>query len=131
MLTKDGPLILVLVAVALGASLGATFRWAISYWLNPLSSLPFGTLFVNLAGAWLIGVLVAFFAETPTISAFWRLFLVTGFLGSLTTFSTFSVENVTLLLNGQYGLALIHIVSHVVGSILMTLVGIATFRLIF
>jgi fluoride exporter len=130
-LTRDGPLGVVLLAIAIGAVLGAWLRWGLSYWLNPrLVHLPLGTLAANLAGGYLIGVAIAVFAAHPAITPAWRLVIVTGFLGSLTTFSTFSAEAVTLVQGGAYGPALLHAGLHLVGSIAATFAGIATARLV-
>ncbi len=119
MVTRDGPLLGVLAAVAVGAVLGAWLRWLLAYWLNPrLAHLPLGTLAANLAGAYLIGLAMAAFALQPSISPLWRLLLVTGFLGGLTTFSTFSAESVVLLQGQQWGAALLHVVLHLGGSVL-------------
>jgi CrcB protein len=129
MVTRDGPLLGVLAAVAVGAVLGAWLRWLLAYWLNPrLAHLPLGTLAANLAGAYLIGLAMAAFALQPSISPLWRLLLVTGFLGGLTTFSTFSAESVVLLQGQQWGAALLHVVLHLGGSVLATFAGIMTFR---
>jgi CrcB protein len=129
MVTRDGPLLGVLAAVAVGAVLGAWLRWLLSYWLNPrLAHLPLGTLAANLAGAYLIGLAMAAFALQPSISPLWRLLLVTGFLGGLTTFSTFSAESVVLMQGQQWGAALLHVVLHLGGSVLATFAGILTFR---
>lgn len=128
--TRDGPLGLVLLAIAVGAVLGAWLRWGLSYWLNPrIAHLPLGTLTANLVGGYLIGVAVAVFAAHPAISPAWRLFIVTGFLGGLTTFSTFSSESVALLQAGQFGPALLHVALHLLGSIAATFAGIATARI--
>ena len=92
---RDGPLLAALTAVAVGAVLGAWLRWGLSYWLNPrLEGLPLGTLTANLVGGYLVGVAVAVFAAHPALPPFWRLLLVTGFLGGLTTFSAEKVEKV-------------------------------------
>lgn len=129
-MTRDGPLGLVLLAIAVGAVLGAWARWGLSYWLNPrIAHLPLGTLSANLVGGYLIGVGVAVFAAHPAISPAWRLFIVTGFLGGLTTFSTFSSESVALLQAGQFGPALLHLTLHLLGSIAATFAGIATARI--
>jgi CrcB protein len=129
MVTRDGPLLGVLAAVGAGAALGAWLRWLLAYWLNPrLAHLPLGTLAANLAGAYLIGLAMAAFALQPSISPLWRLLLVTGFLGGLTTFSTFSAESVALLQGQQWGAALQHLVLHLGGSVLATFAGIMTFR---
>ncbi|MBK7745105.1 MAG: fluoride efflux transporter CrcB [Betaproteobacteria bacterium] len=116
-------------AVGLGAACGAWLRWGLSAWLNPrLPHFPLGTLAANLIGGYLIGVAVAYFAARHDLAPEMRLFIVTGFLGGLTTFSTFSSEVTQLLLRGEYwtgaGLGL----AHLVGSLLLTVAGIATWR---
>ncbi len=116
-------------AVGVGAALGAWIRWTLGSAFNPaFPTLPLGTLAANLAGGYLIGIAVAFFAENASIPAEARLFVITGFLGGLTTFSTFSAEAVTLLARAQYGWGAVLILSHLAGSIVMTLAGIATFN---
>jgi CrcB protein len=121
----------VLGAIAAGAVAGAWLRWGLSYWLNPrLPSLPLGTLAANLIGAYLIGIAVGVFVAHPSIAPAWRLFFVTGFLGALTTFSTFSAEAVALLQEAQWGAALLHGSLHLFGSIAATIAGIATVRLL-
>jgi CrcB protein len=128
-MTRDGPLGAVLLAVGAGAILGAWLRWALSYWLNPrLAQLPLGTLASNLVGGYLIGVAIAVFAIHPSVPPFWRLLIITGFLGGLTTFSTFSAESVVLLQGDQWRAAALHAAAHVGGSVLATLAGIATVR---
>ncbi len=128
-MTRDGPLGSVLMAVAIGAVLGAWLRWALSYWLNPrIAQLPLGTLAANLIGGYLIGVAVAAFAVHPSVSPFWRLLLITGFLGGLTTFSTFSAENVVLLQGEQWAAASLHVLAHLGGSLVATMAGIVTYR---
>jgi CrcB protein len=127
-ITRDGPLLGVLAAIALGAVLGAWLRWGLSYWLNERSALPLGTLAANLIGAYIIGLAVAAFALQPGLSPIWRLFLITGFLGALTTFSTFSAESIAMLGNGQWSLALTHTAAHLFGSLAATAAGIATVR---
>jgi CrcB protein len=120
-----------LLAIGLGAALGASLRWGLGLWLNPaLPELPPGTLVANLIGGYLIGLAVAFFMQHPGLSPEWRLFIITGFLGGLTTFSTFSAETVTLLLRGQYAWGMAIILVHVAGSLLMTVLGIHTFKLL-
>ncbi len=93
-MTREGPLWLVLLAVGVGAVFGAWLRWWLGYWLNArFEVLPMGTLAANLGGAFVIGAVLAYLAVHPDIGPFWRLLLVTGFLGGLTTFSTFSAES--------------------------------------
>ncbi|MFK0376708.1 fluoride efflux transporter CrcB [Pandoraea sp. NPDC090278] len=119
------------VAISLGASLGALLRWVLSVQLNAiLPTLPLGTLAANLGGGYLIGIAVAVFSYIPSIPVEWRLFVVTGFLGGLTTFSTFSAEVTTLLREGQIGPAVLIVVVHVGGSLIMTLLGMATATLL-
>ena len=120
-----------LVVISLGASLGALLRWLLGTELNALfPSLPPGTLAANLLGGYLIGLAVAFFASNPSLSPEWRLLTVTGFLGGLTTFSTFSAEVVTQLMSGRLTWALATILVHVFGSIGMTLLGVGTMALL-
>jgi CrcB protein len=117
------------LAIGIGAALGAWLRWGLGLLLNPaLPELPLGTLAANLVGGYLIGLAVAFFIQQPGLSPEWRLFIITGFLGGLTTFSTFSAETVTLLLRGQYVLGISIIAAHLGGSLLMTVLGIQTFK---
>ncbi len=117
------------LAIGLGAAFGARMRWGLGLWLNPaLPQLPLGTLTANLLGGYLIGLAIAFFMQHPGISPEWRLLVITGFLGGLTTFSTFSAETVTLLLRGQYMWGMGIIAAHMGGSLLMTVLGIQTFK---
>lgn len=116
-------------AVGVGAAAGAWLRWALGSALNPVfPTLPLGTFAANLVGAYLIGLAIAFFAENASVPAEVRLLVITGFLGGLTTFSTFSAEAVTLLVRAQYAWGAVLVLSHVAGSIAMTLLGIATFN---
>ena len=116
-----------LLAISVGASLGAISRWLLGLGLNALFPLlPPGTLVANLLGGYLIGVAVAFFAAHPALSPEWRLLVITGFLGGLTTFSTFSAEVVQQLMEGRTSWALATIAVHVAGSVGMTLLGIGT-----
>ncbi len=118
-----------LLAIGIGAAFGAWLRWGLGLWLNPaLPELPLGTLAANLGGGYLIGLAVAFFLQHPGLSPEWRLLIITGFLGGLTTFSTFSAETVTLLLRGQYAWSVGIIAAHLGGSLLMTVLGIQTFK---
>jgi fluoride exporter len=117
------------VAIGLGAACGAWLRWGLGLWLNPVfSELPIGTLTANLLGGYLIGFSIAFFMQHPGLSPEWRLLVITGFLGGLTTFSTFSAETVTLLMRGQYAWGAGIIAAHLGGSLMMTLLGIQTFK---
>uniref|UniRef100_E6QPV1 Protein crcB homolog n=1 Tax=mine drainage metagenome TaxID=410659 RepID=E6QPV1_9ZZZZ len=122
---------LALVAVGVGAALGAWLRWILGIWLNPLfPTLPLGTLAANLGGGYVIGLSIAFFAAQPSLSPEWRLLIITGFLGGLTTFSTFSAEVFTLLSRQQWGWGGLEILAHVAGSISMTALGVLTFSLL-
>ena len=112
------------VAICIGASVGALVRWGLGLWLSPGGLIPWGTLAANLLGGYLIGVAIAVFQAMPQIDPVWRLLLVTGFLGGLTTFSTFSAEVVSHLMEEHYGLAAGIALVHVMGSLLMTVVGI-------
>lgn len=112
------------LAICLGASMGALARWGLGLWLNPGGLLPWGTLAANLAGGYLVGVCVAVFQALPQIDPVWRLALVTGFLGALTTFSTFSAEVVAMLMQQRYLLAAGTALLHLAGSLLLTVAGI-------
>ena len=115
------------LAVATGAALGALARRGLSNALNGLfPQLPAGTLVANLVGGYGIGLAMALFAQAPQLPPEWRLFVITGFLGGLTTFSTFSAEVVTALQQGRTGWALMTAGAHLAGSVLMTLAGLAT-----
>ena len=113
-----------ILAICIGASLGALSRWGLALWLTPGGMIPWGTLAANLVGGYLIGVSIAVFQALPQLDPFWRLMLVTGFLGALTTFSTFSAEVVIYLLENRYGLAVFTTLVHVMGTLLMTVAGI-------
>jgi CrcB protein len=113
------------LAICIGASLGALARWRLGLWLTTSASvLPWGTLAANLVGGYLIGVCVAVFQALPQLDPAWRLALVTGFLGGLTTFSSFSAEVVTMLMQQRYALALGTAGLHVAGSLVLTILGI-------
>lgn len=115
------------IAIGLGAALGALLRWGLGVGLNHLfPALPPGTLTANLVGGYLIGLAVALFALRPELPPEWRLFVITGFLGGLTTFSTFSAEVVHALQAGRTGWALATVATHLGGSLLLTLAGLAT-----
>ena len=120
-----------IVAISVGASLGALLRWFLGTKLNALfPAIPPGTLTANLVGGYLIGLAVAYFSSHPSLSPEWRLLIVTGFLGGLTTFSTFSAEVVAQLMAGRMMWALSGIAVHVAGSVGMTLLGIGTVALL-
>jgi CrcB protein len=118
-----------ILVIAIGAALGALLRWYLAARFNQMfPQLPPGTLAANLLGGYLIGIAMAVFLAFPALSPQWRLLTVTGFLGGLTTFSTFSAEVVTALLAGEGLWALSTIASHVIGSVVMTLLGVLTVR---
>lgn len=112
-----------MLAICIGACLGALARWRLSLWLNPGALLPWGTLAANLVGGYLIGVGVSVCQALPQLDPAWRLALITGFLGALTTFSSFSAEVVAMLQNGRYALALGTTGLHLFGSLLLTIAG--------
>lgn len=117
------------LAVAAGASLGAWLRWGLGLMLNSLhAQVALGTLLANLGGGFLIGIAVAFFSSHPGLSPAWRLFAITGFLGGLTTFSSFSAESMLLLQRGEFAWALGHATLHLVGSIAFCFAGFAAYR---
>ena len=118
-------------AVGIGAALGAWLRWGLSIWLNPrVPMFPLGTLAANLIGGYVIGFAVAYFAANAQVAPEWRLFAITGMLGGLTTFSTFSAEVTELLLRGDYVAGIMLALAHLAGSLLLTVAGLATFRLL-
>ena len=112
------------LAISAGAVVGANLRWwlgiACNHWFPDI---PPGTLIANLIGAGCIGVALGYFAHATHLSAEWRLFIVTGLLGSLTTFSTFSAEIFTLLQSGKYIMTLLSVAVHLAGSLIMTTLG--------
>ena len=116
-----------IAAVSVGSGLGALLRWWLGMRLNAqFPAIPPGTLAANLIGGYVVGVAVALFATFSALAPEWRLFVITGFCGGLTTFSTFSAEVVTLLQQGRDSWALAAIATHLGGSLLMTLLGIGT-----
>ena len=118
-----------LVAVALGAVLGAWLRWLLVGQFNAvLPYLPLGTLIANIGGGLVIGFAIAWLAADPQVHPNVRLFLVTGFLGALTTFSSFSAESLQLLHAGQYGWALAHSAAHLFGSLAAAAGGFAAYH---
>ena len=117
-------------AICLGACVGALARWQLGLWLNhPHTFMPWGTLAANLIGGYLVGLILAW-AHHADLAPFWRLMLVTGFLGALTTFSSFSAEVVEMMLADRWGQALTTIALHLLGSLTMTFVGIRTASLL-
>ena len=122
--------LLSLLAIGLGAACGAWLRWLLGLTLNHLlPTLPLGTLAANLIGGYLIGVAVALFATHAELPAAAKLFVITGFLGGLTTFSTFSAEVVSLLAQAQYGWAMTAAAVHLLGSLAMTALGLWSVKL--
>jgi CrcB protein len=118
---------LTVLAICVGASLGALARWQLGLWLSaPGALIPWGTLAANLIGGYLVGVAVGLFQTLPDLDPVWRLLLVTGFLGGLTTFSTFSAEVFHFITEGRLGWALLTAGLHLVGSLLLTLLGLRT-----
>jgi len=116
-----------ILAISIGASLGALLRWWLGLALNSLfPTIPPGTLVANLVGGYLVGLAIAFFATYSAVAPEWRLLVITGFCGGLTTFSTFSAEIVTLLQQGRAAWAFAAAGAHLAGSVLATLAGIAT-----
>jgi CrcB protein len=119
------------LAVGIGAALGAWLRWHLAIWLNLSHNyLAMGTVAANLGGGYLIGIATAFFQTYPNLPPEWRLLAVTGFLGGLTTFSTFSGESMVLMQKGEYLWALAHSALHLVGSIGCCMAGYATYKAI-
>lgn len=115
------------LAVALGGALGSLARWLLGLRLNGIfPQLPLGTFAANILAGYIIGVAIAFFTRLPDIPGEWRLFVVTGMMGGLSTFSTFSAEVVAHLQEGRYGWAAGEVVIHVSASLIMTILGIAT-----
>ncbi|HDR9497150.1 fluoride efflux transporter CrcB [Burkholderia cepacia] len=118
-----------IVSIFIGAGLGALLRWLLSLGLNAVfPTIPLGTLAANLLGGYLIGFAVALFAAKASLPPEWRLFVITGFMGGLTTFSTFSAEVVALLSQDRPGWAMIEIAVHLAGSLSMTALGMWTAR---
>ena len=122
------------IAICVGACLGALARWQLGLWLNPPTSeagiFPWGTLAANLIGGYLIGLCMGLFQNLPQIDPEWRLLFITGFLGALPTFSTFSIEVVGMLQQGRLLLALSTASVHLIGSLLLTYLGLYTVKLI-
>ncbi|MNG07182.1 fluoride efflux transporter CrcB [Pseudomonas sp. Fig-3] len=120
-----------LLVIAIGASLGAWLRWLLGMKLNALfPTIPPGTVVANMVGGYIIGLAVAFLAASPSLSPEWRLLIITGFCGGLTTFSTFSAETVALIQEGRLLWAFGSISLHVVGSLVMTAAGLLSYQMI-
>ncbi len=118
------PSLIQILSICIGASLGALARWGLSLWLSsPGGLLPWGTLAANLIGGYLVGVAVAVFQTLPHLDPLWRLALITGFLGGLTTFSSFSAEVVGMLQEQRYVFAVLVATMHLGGSLLLTALG--------
>jgi len=122
-------MLLSVTSICVGASAGALLRWLLGTSLNHLwPSVPLGTLAANLVGGYLIGLAFAYFSGHPMLSPEWRLLIITGFLGGLTTFSTFSIEVVTAAQRGDLASAMAIVFLHLLGSLACTVLGIATFN---
>ena len=120
-----------LIVIFFGAGFGAICRWGLGLALNPMfPTLPLGTLAANVVGGFLMGIALGLFEQFQAIPPAMRLLVATGFLGGLTTFSTFSAESVTLLLRQQYGWAAALVAAHTVGSVVATFAGYGLFRLL-
>lgn len=118
-----------ILAISLGSSLGALLRWVFGIKLNDwFPSIPLGTLLANLLGGYIIGVAMAYFSQMPDLAPEWRLLIITGFCGGLTTFSTFSAEVLTLIQEGRLVWALAVIAIHVSGSLLMSFIGVLSWQ---
>ena len=118
------------ILVGVGAAVGAWSRWLLGIWLNVLFPLvPLGTLAANLVGGYLMGLVMGLITMGANITPEIRLLVMTGFLGGLTTFSTFSGESVTLFTRGEYGWASLHILGHLLGALVMTALGLFTVHL--
>jgi CrcB protein len=118
-----------ILAIFFGAGLGALLRAAFNFLtVGAVSIIPLGTLLSNMVGGYLIGIAIAFFGNNPNLSPEWRLFVITGFLGGLTTFSSFSAEVVTLMQRGELSWALGTALLHLLGSLILTFLGILTYQ---
>lgn len=119
------------LAISVGSAVGALLRWQFGLRLNHLfPAIPPGTLVANIVGGYIIGLAVAYFANASEIAPEWRLLIITGFCGGLTTFSTFSAEVVTLLQAGRFGLAITTILLHVSGSLVATIAGLLSWQIL-
>lgn len=122
------------IAICIGACFGALARWQLGLWLNPTTPeeglFPWGTLAANLVGGYFIGLCVGISQNMPQLDPEWRLLCITGFLGALTTFSTFSAEVVGMLQQGRLLLAMSTASAHLIGSLVLTYLGLYTVKLI-
>jgi CrcB protein len=117
-----------IIAISIGASLGAVSRWLLSIGLNAIwVTMPLGTLLANLVGGYLIGLATSFFEAQGHLPPELKLLVITGFLGGLTTFSTFSSEVVLVMQSGDYLKAFLTIAFHLIGSLALTMLGIASY----
>ena len=117
------------ISISVGAALGALLRWVLALGANSVwATIPLGTLLANLSGAYLVGFAIALFEANVNLSPEWRLFVITGFLGGLTTFSTFSAEMVAILQAGSYLRAFGGMALHLLGSLALTILGMATYQ---
>jgi CrcB protein len=118
-----------ILAIFCGAGLGALLRAGFNFaTVNIASTLPLGTFIANMVGGYMVGIAVAFFGNNPSPSPEWKLFVITGFLGGLTTFSSFSAEVVGLMQRGEVTWALGTALLHLVGSLVLTFLGILTYQ---
>ena len=118
-----------IIAIFFGAGFGALLRAGFNFLVvGSASMIPLGTLLSNLVGGYLIGIAIAFFGNNPNLTPEWRLFVITGFLGGLTTFSSFSAEVITLMQRGEITWALGTALLHLVGSLVLTFLGILTYQ---
>lgn len=116
-----------IIAICVGACAGALLRWQLGLWLNHAGAwMPWGTLAANLVGGYLVGLVIGALQQMPQVDPLWRLLLITGFLGALTTFSSFSAEVVEMLLHGRLWQALGTTTTHLVGSLILTWLGLQT-----
>ena len=118
------------VAICVGACFGALARWGLGLWLSTGAALPWGTLAANIIGGYLIGACVGIFQALPQLDPVWRLALVTGFLGALTTFSSFSAEVIAMLQDQRFAQALGWCAIHLPGSLCMTWLGLQSIGMI-